>query len=506
MRRCFLLFVISLCFPALAWGQVGSPAPVSPAACRAAGLERAWFTQLGLDRGRGRLAGICMHVSAIDSHTVFQLSQDGKRFVFSQRDRDAFGKEIGVDGAKQAAEAKAEEIKKALQAAGKADAEAPAVESYVVPKITIYASSERGGVHAVDGETGRTLWTATIGNPSYATSTPSANDKFVGVCNGSTLYIMRTGDGSVDWTKSMVGAPGLGPALTDDYVFIPMVSGQVESLLLDRPKQPAAIYKSFGRTVLQPVVSSNSVAWTTELGNLYVALGHAPGMRFRMKATDAINSSAAFLAPDKVFVNSIDGYIYCVGESKGNILWRFSTGEPLSHTPITLGNTVYTISERGNLFAIDVETATERWVAGGMSDYLAGNEKRLYCLDVRGNLAILDTASGTRVGTVPSVPADMPFLNPQTDRIFLVSSTGLLQCLHEVNLPWPLVHYQIEPFKKPTVTPPKMPGQKTSQPVENDPFGPAGGKSAPPATDPFGESAKPAAPAAAGGDPFAPKP
>ena len=96
---------------------------------------------------------------------------------------------------------------------------------------------------------------------------------------------------------------------------------------------------------------------------MYVALAHTPGLRFRMKATDAINSAAAFLAPDKVFINSIDGYIYCIGESKGNILWRFSTGEPIAHTPVPLGNTLYTISERGNMFAIDVETASERWVA-----------------------------------------------------------------------------------------------------------------------------------------------
>src|SRR5947207_15040278 len=107
MRCCLILLVVSLCFPALTNGQAVPPTPVSPAACRAAGLERAWFTQLSFDRGHGRLLGIFMHVSAIQSHTVFQVSHDGKRFVFSQRDRDAFGKEIGVEGAKQAAESKA---------------------------------------------------------------------------------------------------------------------------------------------------------------------------------------------------------------------------------------------------------------------------------------------------------------------------------------------------------------------------------------------------------------
>src|SRR5690242_15089459 len=77
MRRCIVLLVILASFPSFAWAQAVAPSPVSPTACRAAGLERAWFTQLGLDRGRGRLAGICMHVSAIQSHTVFEFSHDG---------------------------------------------------------------------------------------------------------------------------------------------------------------------------------------------------------------------------------------------------------------------------------------------------------------------------------------------------------------------------------------------------------------------------------------------
>src|SRR5262249_60943018 len=128
-----------------------------------------------------------------------QVTTSGKRYVFSQRDRDAFGQEIGVDAAKEKAEKKAEEIQKQLVDAGKADAEKPTVDSYTVPKITVYGTSERGLVHALDGETGRTLWTAAIGNPLYPTSAPGANEKYVGVCNGSTLYVLHADDGSIAW-------------------------------------------------------------------------------------------------------------------------------------------------------------------------------------------------------------------------------------------------------------------------------------------------------------------
>ena len=246
--------------------------------------------------------------------------------------------------------------------------------------------------------------------------------------------------------------------------------------------------------MVSPVVSTNSVAWPTDKGSLYVGLAHAPGLRYRMKAGDSIDSAPAFL-DDKVYATSIDGYIYCLGERKGNILWRFTTGEPISHSPIALDDTIYAISQEGNMYALDAKSAAERWITSGIKSYLAGNSKHLYCRDLRGDLAILDTATGTRVGTLTGVRADVPVLNSQTDRILLVHSSGLIQCLREINNPFPVVHYQIEPQHKATAkAPPKGEAKKTQdqQPPSQDTI------------DPFAPTtpAKPAAPPAAGGDPF----
>jgi hypothetical protein len=120
-------------------------------------------------------------------------------------------------------------------------------------------------------------------------------------------------------------------------------------------------------------------------------------------------------------------------------------------------------------------------------------------------MAVLDYANGTRLATVANVPSDVPIVNTQTDRIVLASGTGLVQCFRETGLPFPLVHYQIEPQKKAAKPVLKAPGQKSEEkavPAEGDPFAP-GAKPATPAADPFADpAAKPAAPPAAG-DPFA---
>jgi len=500
-----VVLVAVAAFSATSRGQVSSGGLISPEAARPLGLERMWSTQLDLDRGRGRLAGLHLHVSGSEAHTVFEIVHSGKRYAFSQRDRNPFGEEIGVEGAKQKADEKLAEITKELQAAGKANAKPLEILTHIVPKITLYATSERGLIQALDAETGRTRWSENVGNPMYPTTAPCASDKYVGLCNGSTVYVLKAADGVMAWSRACMSSPGAGPAVSDELVFVPMITGTFESFYVDDPKRPLPTYKSFGRALVQPVLSYNSVAWPTDAGNLYVGFAHVPGMRFRLHTQDPISSAPAFLPPDKVFATSMDGYIYCVHENRGNVTWRFTTGEPISHSPVALGKMVYAITNQGNLFAVDAALGVEMWVATGIKGYVAGNERRLYCTDTRGNLTVLDATTGSRMGTIAAAAFDFPLINAQTDRIILASATGRLQCFREANSPFPVVHYRYEPAKtaQPTKTPTPKPEEKTEPtptPVGDpfaDPLAP-GGKAAPKAAEPK--------PAEAGADPFAAPP
>ena len=132
---------------------------IAPPAARQLGLERMWFTQLSLG-GRSSLAGLHQHVSATQAHTIFQITFDGKRYVFSQLDRDAFGKELGVEGDQAEAQRKLAEIQADLDIAAKAATEKgaappaavalPEIQTFVVPRITLYGTSERGAIDALD--------------------------------------------------------------------------------------------------------------------------------------------------------------------------------------------------------------------------------------------------------------------------------------------------------------------------------------------------------------------
>ena len=83
MRYCLLPLALALfILPAAAQAQVSPTGLISPEVARQFGLERMWFTHLHVDRGRGRIAGLHMHVSDTQAHTVFQITHDGRRYAF----------------------------------------------------------------------------------------------------------------------------------------------------------------------------------------------------------------------------------------------------------------------------------------------------------------------------------------------------------------------------------------------------------------------------------------
>jgi hypothetical protein len=61
---------------------------------------------------------------------------------------------------------------------------------------------------------------------------------------------------------------------------------------------------------------------------------------------------------------------------------------------------------------------------------------------------ILDAKTGGRIASMRADLLDIFYTNLQTDRIFLADKTGLIQCLRETQMEWPLVHWFAEVKEK----------------------------------------------------------
>lgn len=504
-----LLLIAVAMFPTLVYGQSRLGGLISPEAANRVGLVRQWHTNIDLHRANARVIGVNQFVSNVTNHQVFEVVDGGKVYRFSEKDRDAFGDVIGPAGAK----AKATELFLELEAAGKK----PTVAALVVPDTFLYVVTSKGVVHALNAETGETLWVQSVGNPELLTTDAATNEDSLAICNGSTIYILNRHDGQVFWQHDVLGAIGAGPALTEGRVSVPMLSGNMETYRVSPEKRyPPFVYRSRGAIYNQPLTTPrNSVVWTTDKGHLNVADGSTGKARFRLETSDTIIGGAAYLAPRYIFVASFDGYVYGIDEENGNQLWRYSCGATVSKAPVAIDDTVYTVTDDGQLHALDHKTGMLKeilvtnadgttksagaWpVVTGVHGVLAASPTRLYCLGGPGQLLILDVKSGRKVGILPLGAQDIVLHNQRTDRLFIGTSTGLIQCLHERHLSWPhgpLVHNRealLEAAKPVEAAPPEAAPMEEAdpEPMPNnnaDPFG----SDKPMEADPFGGPAPP---------------
>ncbi len=305
---------------------------------------------------------------------------------------------------------------------------------------TLFVQTQDGMVTALDAETGRTLWSTQVGPRNHTCTEPAANEDFVTVVNGSVLFVLDRASGRLQWQKQLSGSPGAGPALSRTHVFVPMTSGLMEAYDVEKgSKQKPWNYKSFGRVLVRPMITGQTVSWTTEKGYLYVADPEGLGIRYRLETRDAIHSRPGYWTPN-LYACSSDGYVYAVDEASGRINWKFAIGDAIFSSPLAIDGKVFVVSELSGMYCLDGKTASQLWVAPKMTQFLAASPTRIYACDQLNRLAVLDAKSGNRLGTMPLDETALKLVNDQTDRIFLASEAGVIQCLREVDLKSPVVY------------------------------------------------------------------
>ncbi len=347
--------------------------------------------------------------------------------------------------------------------------------------------TDGGTLHAVDSENGTTRWVARVGDPRHPTLRAAINKKWVAVINGSAVFVLDRQDGRILWSMRAEGAPGAGPALSSQRVYVPCLDGKVYAYRLDRilarkeedlgrraermiaAGSPLAVRaptervvplvsNSFGAAIIQPILTHEEtgeerVAWATDRGFLF--LGVINRIRdqefpfiYRVDAAGGIVAQPTYLRQDPaagrtdgiLFIVSGRGFVYAVRERDGKAMWRFSVGEPIYQPVCALGDDVFVTSVLGRLSCLSARDGSQKWAVSGIKQFVAASADRLYVVDTFDQLQILSRATGMRLAALDVFSLPIRLANDQTDRIYLATPWGLVQCLREVGLEQPLRH------------------------------------------------------------------
>jgi outer membrane protein assembly factor BamB len=341
------------------------------------------------------------------------------------------------------------------------------VQSAILEGNQVFVLTTAGVLHAMDAETGRTTWVVRVGDPRYPSMGPAANEQYVGLVNGSTLTVLNRSNGLEVISRPLSGGAGGGPALTDEHAFVPMFSGKIEAYPLDDEQRNTWYYSSTGRVFDAPIATANSIVWPTDRGYLYVANATASGVRYRFEASGQINGGP--VAYDgNLYATSSNGYLYAIHEQSGLQRWRYSTGGSITRSPVAIGGQLYVATEEPNLHCVSM-SGQPVWQSPGIAQLAGVSKTRVYGMDRLGDLVVLDAASGVPLGQLRTSAETQAVVNDETDRLYLVSESGLVQCLHEQGADEPLLHAEAAPADEAAAAP----AAETAEPMASEPSEPA---------------------------------
>jgi outer membrane protein assembly factor BamB len=325
----------------------------------------------------------------------------------------------------------------------------------------LFVLSVGGTLDALDAESGLGLWSTRCGNSNYPSVGPAANHKYIAFVNGTTLYVLRRSDGEVVCEKRLQHVATTSPALRGERAFVALFNGTIASYEVREGRRAPWIYKSPGMFEAPPLATPASVAWATDQGFLFCGTPDGLGVRFKFRTGGSIESPIAY-ANKRLYVASATGYVYAVDEMTGRFAWRFSAGSPVTHQPIVLGSSVYVFPDEGGVFCIAESSGRERWFSPRAAKFIAASPlrgerakpkgkpqkevrseeiDRLYVADKMGQAHVLDAATGATLDRIDMSAWAWKFTNVVNDRIYVGTTSGMIQCLRELDLQEP-VYYQ----------------------------------------------------------------
>lgn len=366
---------------------------------------------------------------------------------------------------------------------------------------TLFVQSDRAMVHAIDAETGRTLWARHIGRANHPSMAAGAGVDLLAIVNGSRLYVCNRHNGGLLFEVQIRGAPGAGPGMSEKRAYVPTVSGLVlayrlepptdpveelgitaeiarreqepevveedrrENLRLQQEYIPPLACQSLGRTLVQPLVTLQNegeeyVTWPTDRGHLNIAQIDRRdegrfAVKFRLEPSRGVSARGIAARPTylprfpnvhkewgMIFAASRDGFVHAIQENNGESFWRFSTGEPILQPAVVIQEQVFVATQPGGMYCLDAKTGQEKWWAPQIAQFIAASKQRVYAADKMGRIQVLNVKTGARLDTIAARGLSVKLINSQTDRLYLASDTGLVQCLHELEQVGPILHGQ----------------------------------------------------------------
>lgn len=330
----------------------------------------------------------------------------------------------------------------------------------------VVGQSSTGVVSAFDAESGKLKWykqPGTTDSPAY----PAAyNDKYVFIIHGSRLSALKRDTGVEAFTLGLPSQPSSSAIADDKQIYFGCLDGSIFAYDLVKTEElhrdgklpefadVALIwrYRTSRPIPDRPVLQGSQVVFSSLNGSVYAVSALDRKLAFQFE-TDAALSAPMARYKDLLILASEDFNVYAIDLSSGRLRWQFTTGLTIKQPPVVVGDDVYVLPERGSMYKANARTGERLWTRAGVKSFLSASPKRLYVVDTRNNMLVLNRETGDPLGTLPLNAFTQRLTNTVSDRIYLGTESGFICALREQSREFPTLHQrpQMQPLS-PTIS------------------------------------------------------
>jgi outer membrane protein assembly factor BamB len=316
-----------------------------------------------------------------------------------------------------------------------------------------FAQTDHGSVHTYDVETGRFLWSASLGERTPNAYPVSSNSYAVfGTC-ANILTALDRNTGRPMWKFNLGAMPSCGTACDEDRVMVGLSTGRIEGLSLreSKPKGPPVIrskpvevwgWQTSGSILTHPLPAEHMVVFGSTDGRVYVCLNDERTALYRIATGGPIGDGLGAYGTRTLLIPSADHNLYAIDLLTSEVLWTFASGAPIGQEPLIAGEDVMTINRAGYLSMLDPGTGSVRWTTptqegrlvavSGSKIYLRSFHNDLYVIDRATGKVLADPASTFQRAGLNLREYGLSMLNRYDDRMYFATESGMVVSLREL--------------------------------------------------------------------------
>jgi outer membrane protein assembly factor BamB len=239
-----------------------------------------------------------------------------------------------------------------------------------------------------------------------------------------------------------------------------------------------------GLVTARPLVDNRYVYFGGWDGSVYCSETPLRNVVWEQKTEGPIVADLSRTRAGLILAASLDYSLYALTQG-GHLAWQYHSGEPLRMKPFTAGNQVFVFTPEAGLTTLDATTGRVQWAMVDGSDFISSDATTVYIVSRSRDLVAVNRSDGKVRFSIP-IPAGTMWVANESDNgiLYMITPRGKLLAINKKGAPPLLPPVGAKPAPGPEV--PIMPKPKPA------PAGPIPAPAAPAKPAPAAGAAAPA--------------